>query len=606
MAAFAWVVAALAGVAFAGGAARATEPQRLRNGVEVWTLAGPGDGLIDVAVQLGGGLAADAEHPGQAAALASLLLRGPSAAMEVGGFERAAHRAGLGVEVSITWHSVTLHLLGPQEALPTALWLLTDRLRPALDAAPFGEALQESMFVGAERSRQTAVGRFGAPADMLMAAMLGESEAQSPLASRIAARQLTPEALESLALDARATAPVRVFAAVPESLAPDAARTLAQRLGALTGRVAPRAVLAVPAERPRTDAVAPLEFPNPLDDATRLVLAWDLRGVAHALRLSAVDRDALMLTVRAWLDHAGSTPHARLTDERVVAHAMEVELHEEGLLALVVTLTVRGVDVRDARAALTGELSRLAESPPPEAEIRGAAALAAAELRQRLSSVAERARLADTLTSTGRAAEGGVDGWMEAMELAFARVDGAAVAAFAAWAFHADRLAEARVVKAGDANGGPDVDADVLGTYLRIMVDLRCPAPGQTGDVVEVLKLKYGMEARGYVLLTRAIAQRPALMRQLTEDAELRCAELTKLRELLPRAKALELHEAVTCGPGRLPVGARRDEGMAALFRRFKVDPSWYGPLVGMLREEVGAARAMDAVEARCPAAVAP
>ncbi|MEZ4269680.1 MAG: hypothetical protein R3F39_25250 [Myxococcota bacterium] len=585
----------------ASAPARADASLSLPNGIEVVPVAGPADGLVDIAVQFEGGLAAEGRGSrGQAAALAALLGRGPSHGLAVGDFEREAERAGLTLGVSIGWRAVTLHVSGPEEALQSALWLALDRLRPAAEGEAFGDELRAALFVGAERTRQTAVGRLGTPADMLIGALLGESDGGSPFASRLSATQLSTEALESLALDGRATSPVRVLLAVPEARLAQALRLARGHLADLPPRDPPARTPFELGERPRSVSPPPQEFPNPTDDTTRLVMAWDLRGVAHALGLSVLERDAALLTLRAWLDHPGSTPNARLTDEQLVAREMSVTLSDEALPVLTIDLIVRGTDVRDARAALTAELERLAKTPPPESEIRGAAALAATELRQRWGTAPERARIVDTLTQTGRITDTTSAQWMTGALGALDRVDAAGISAFAAWAFRGERLAEARVANPADEGSTPDVDADVLGTYLRIMVDLRCPAPGQGSDVVELLTLKYAMDARQYVLLTRTIAQRPAMMRQLTEDAELRCQELTKLRGLMPRARALELYEAVTCGPERLSEGARRDAAFAALFERYRIDPSWYGPLVGMLREEVGAARTMDAIAARC------
>ncbi|MCB9728551.1 MAG: hypothetical protein H6744_18730 [Deltaproteobacteria bacterium] len=595
------VAAATCGLVLAAQAARASGPERLPNGVELWMLPGPADGLVSVAVQLEGGLAAEASGtPGQAAALAALLTRGPSAGLATGELEHRAESAGLDLDIALGWRAVTLFVSGPEESLDTALWLALDRLRPPGGTEHAGEALAGALFLGAERSRRTAVGRFGAPEDMLVAALQGEERANSAFASRLLAGRLAPDTLESLAEDARSGAAVRVLIAAPEALIEDAARLARRDLGALARRPPPSPVTFEPAERPRVQPVAPLELPNPTDTATRLLLAWDLRGVAFALHLRPAARDAAMLTLRAWLDHAGSTPHERLTDDQASARDLHAALSDDPLPVLIAEIAVRGADVRDARSVLMSELERLGSSPPREAEVRGAADAAATELRQRFSFAPERARLADTLTQTGRVVDQAPGEWLESLLAALARIDAGDLAAYASWTFHPERLAEARVSPVGEGAAGPEVDADVLGTYLRIMVDLRCPPPGQTIDVVELLKLKYGMEARSYVLLTRAIAQRPSMMRQLTADAELRCEELTKLRSLMSRERALELHEAVSCGPARLPDGARRERELAAIFSRFGIDASWFGPLVGMLREDVAAARTMDAVEARC------
>lgn len=587
--------------------ARADETVGLSNSIEIVSVPGPADGLIAIAVQFEGGLSGeDAGTPGQAAALAAMLVRGPSAGLASGEFEREVERAGLSIDVTIGWNAVTLHVAGPEEALASALWLALDRLRPAAEGEGIGESLQSALFVGAERTRQTAVGQLGAPDDMMVGLLYGDKRSRSPFSSRLSAARLSPETLESLALDSRAGAAVRVLLSVPRSREAEAMRSARAQLAPLPARAAPAVRSFELTERPRTATPAPQEFPNPADDTTRLLMAWDLRGVARALSLSVVQRDALLLTLRAWLDHPGSTPNARLTDEQLVARQMNVALSDEALPVLLIELVVRTSDTRDARAALVSELERIVTSPPSEAEIRGAVAVASVELQQRFATAAERSRIADTLTQTGRITDRSAAQWLDDALAAMARIDGAAVSAFAAWAFRAERLAEARVANPVDANASPNVDADVLGTYLRVMVDLRCPAPGQKSDVVELLARKYGMDARNYVLLTRAIAQRPSMMRQLTEDAELRCQELTKLRELMPQPRALELYEAITCGPERLSAGARQHAAMEAVFQRFRIDPSWYRPLVGMLREDVSASKAMDAIAARCGAATAP
>ena len=147
------------------------------------------------------------------------------------------------------------------------------------------------------------------------------------------------------------------------------------------------------------------------------------------------------------------------------------------------------------------------------------------------------------------------------------------------------------------------LDADQIAMYLRLVVDLRCPPPGAPRDISTLLRQKYNMAPRRYVAITRVLAANPALLRDLSDEAEGRCQELAKLRAVLPGDRVVGLHEAVLCGPGVTPVTRRAKRKLARIWRRFDVDSSWYRPLLLATREDPAHTEALLAIDRRCSTA---
>ena len=144
------------------------------------------------------------------------------------------------------------------------------------------------------------------------------------------------------------------------------------------------------------------------------------------------------------------------------------------------------------------------------------------------------------------------------------------------------------------------LDGDQIASYLRLMVDLRCPPPGAPKEISRLLKEKYGMAPRRYIAVTRAMASNPALMRNISEEAESRCQELGKLRKVLSPPRVVALHEAVVCGPGVAPEDPRGHKRLKRIWRKFDIDSSWYRPLLAATREDPGQTQALLDIDRRC------
>ena len=139
-------------------------------------------------------------------------------------------------------------------------------------------------------------------------------------------------------------------------------------------------------------------------------------------------------------------------------------------------------------------------------------------------------------------------------------------------------------------------DEDLLDTYLRLLVDLRCPPGGGEPDVRKILKDKYQMAPQTYVSMTRAISKRPDLVRRLTQDAQDRCAEYRKLREVMSSKNIVR----VLCRTPKPTNRSRQQRFLEATWRKFDIDPSWYLPLVEMLRQDPVHAPRLAEIDSRC------
>ncbi len=597
------VVAALLTAASppASAASAPTARAATASGVEVWVTAVPGAREVSVRLDVLGGLSAEGQGSwGQSAATAAWLWRAPT--LEGGeGLEAAAHRSGLSVEVVIGWSSVALVLTGPRDALAPALWLATGRLRPAAGEAELGPVLREALWLGAESTRFEAVGPAGDRRDAVTRAVLGPTYGHSAFASRLRAMRADGGTLETLASEAIATAPVRLLIAAPPDAVSEAWRVAVDDLAPLPARPPPPAAAFTLSDRlPRAQTPA-LTLVHNRDGRHHAVAGWDLSGGARALNLDLPQRDALLLVLESLLGHPGGPLRRELVRERAAVRDLDVEVRDGPAPVLLVEAEARGTTPEQARALVVSVVERLVTDRPQPGDLRGARAAAAEGLRRHWRRPASRVGLLSALASTGRVGgDTAPESWLAAVLAAMARVEPGHVSELAAWVLREDRRTVADITPETPAGpAGVSLDADLLGTYVRIMVDTRCPR--LPIDAADLLRKKYAFEARTYIAITRAIAQRPDVMRALSEEAELRCLEYAKLRSLMPMDRAIGLHEALACGPGQQAPSSARERDVARILRRFDIDPSWYRPLIAMWREDLEARDALATIDARCP-----
>jgi len=238
-------------------------------------------------------------------------------------------------------------------------------------------------------------------------------------------------------------------------------------------------------------------------------------------------------------------------------------------------------------------------------ELLYGARVAAADLKARLGDAEGLAQMVGELLGSGRAFDvASCAQWMASVGRVLEGPGPRASVEFA----RAALIPERRLIVTAEPTELPKTSRLVLGTdtmrdYLRVLVDLQCPGPGFPTSVSALLREKYDMTPRHYADLTRAVARDRRLMRDLAEDAEFRCQELKRLRSLMAAEKVVKLHEAVACGPTAVPSTKPARKALRRILKRYRVDKSWYRPLLGMAIELPSAKREIDAIDARCPGA---
>ncbi len=575
------------------------------SGVEVWFVPVAGARTFSVRLAVGGGLAAeDAASVGASAAVAAWLRVGPTVSHAPYVWEAEAATAGISVSTSLGWQQTSLVLSGPTQALDTALWLASRRLLPAPDIELPVDLLSGALWTGAERGRAEAVGFHGTAVEEVIAEVLGGDAGHTPAGSRRGAERFSPQLLEQHARRALA-GPIRTVIAADPSALERVRGLMLDMLDGLPGRAAPvprRAGVSAEVRRARPPAVS---LTHPTGRTSHVVVAWDLRGAARRAGLDLISRDAALATLEVLFGHPGAPLPTRLILDDPVARSIEAVARVDGGTALAIIAEVRAGDLGRARDLLLQEVEMTGRPAGlSDALIRSAAWHAAQGLRARWSTSTGRAALVDDLVASGRAHTTHDDPgrWFEALLGRLEEIDPAAVRDLAAWGTVASRRTLAEVTPVPGASSLPSgLDEDVLDTYLRITVDLRCPPDGKGPDPSHLLREKYGMQPRTYVILTRALARRPHFMQGLTQAADHRCAEYAKLRQLLPPGRVVALHDEVACGPGRLPATAKGLKALARIYERYDIDPSWYRPLVAMTREDMRHRAQVDAIDGRCP-----
>jgi hypothetical protein len=533
---------------------------------------------------------------GQSAATAAWLRQGPSELMGPGEFERAIRRRGLEVGTDLGWRTTSIVLTGPAELAALAGSMVADRLTPG-DLADAGvEAVRASVWLDAEASLRGVVGPMGGTSDTAVSAVEGGRTAFS---SRLAASRLGADAFRRLALAAINHRPARVVISGP-SAAVEAASEAFRASHPVTsavhepGRVA---ALSKPRRMVHRDA---LEVKQASDNHTHLSVAWTLRGLAADSGLNVAARDATLLALRAWLEHPGGSFYRAAVERHGAIHDLAITLAEHDAPVLVMTGKVAASTAADARRQLLQSLSDTLAHHLDELDLGGR--LAQVDLAARFSDAIGRSQLLSELLSTGRAHDlASALAWLAAVD---AELDGASLGTRHAFV-RAALSPERRLIVTANPAELPRTARLVLGAatmrdYLRVLVDLQCPGPNFPTSVAELLRGKYALTARQYADLTRAVARDRRLMRDLAEDAEFRCQELRRLRGLMSAEKVVEMHEAIVCGPGHAPDNAPARKALARIFTRYKLDPAWYRPLLGMARELPSALKMIAEIDDRC------
>ncbi len=541
------------------------------------------------------------EPPGQRGATAALLatlVHAPARHPSAPSPRLAERAAGLRLSADLSPDALAVTVSGPAVALETALWAAAERLADAAPAPTTLAAARAGLWDGADAARQGAVTLDGDALDAARRAALGYPGGWSPFASRVRAGRLDAPAFADAVAWARRHARWRLVVVAPTALA---ARARALALDALA-QVAPRRSSPAVSAAPPT----PAPWPRPplnRDDGRHFVLAaWPLALPPSPGPDQRRAQDAALLTLEALLDHPGGLLVEQLVRGHALAREVFAEVTLDGAPALAIAVVLRGSDPADLRRLLVAEVERLTRARVDDAVVSGAARVAARKLALAWARGPDRARLVGTLARSGRLDDGAApEAWLAAMTRRLSTVDAESVRATLSDALRSDRRVALDLPPETPApEDRVALDDEQLARYVRIMVDIRCPPPGQSLELIPHLQRKYGLSARDYVVISRAISRRADLMRRLGREADERCLEIAKLRSLASLDTVVALHEALACGPGQQADPQRRAREVARIFRRFDLDESVYRPLLGLAREDVDAAARLAAIDARC------
>lgn len=601
------VLVAVAIVASTALPAVATTRVLSRSGVEVWLVPVAGAQTFTVRLGLGSGLGSeDSTTVGAAAAVAAWLRVGPTMEHAPGSLSADAARAGLDLSTELGWYDTALLLDGAADSLEYALWLTTTRLSAPPDVELPVDLLSGALWSGARSARANSVGFHGDAVEEVMAEVLGGDAGHTPTGSRRGAERFSPQRLEEHARVAL-RGPARLVVAASPAALERVRSTLVAAVDRTPSRpppTSPRAGLTAEVRRARPPAVA---LSNPNDHRHHVVVAWDLRGAARGAALDLVERDVALATLEVMLGHPGSPLSTRLIRDDPVARSVRAHARDAGGTAVAIIAEVRRDDVGRARELILDEVEAISRpTVVGDGVIAGAARVAATHLNARWNTTGGRAALMAEIIASGRAnGTASPTQWFHELGRRLADVRPESVRQLAAWGLVSSRRTLAEVAPEGGASQlPPGVGDDILETYLRITVDIRCPTGGTASDHATLLREKYAMDPRTYYMLTRALARRPHAMQGIQRAADDRCEAYRKLRGILLPERIVALHEAVACGPGRLPESAADGRNLQRIYRRFDIDASWYRPLVNMLREDMRHRDALAVIDARCPESI--
>jgi len=578
-------------------AANPDPPVPIGEGVSAWVTPVPGATTIAVRLELALGLDAEGEGSWGLAALALAALRdGPTRHLQAGEALAVGARAGLIATTALQRDRIAVTLSGPPEALPTALWLMAERLDP-VDLDPRRLAQLHATLVGAPDHAPEPP---SPPLQHTLSNLFGPLGGHTPWASHQHAGADAIEPLAALVGDALPRARARVLIAGPAPSLTGLPGDLARLLAPLAPREGGPPARRDPSLDADWQAARPARVAARHDhDSRRLVtVAWDLRGLDRRLSLPPERDEALRRTLATLLAAPGGLLTAPLVDDLAVARDVEVR-GLDAPPALIVTVTSRGRSTADARARLLDALAPLTGRGAPELLFHGARLRAMALLDEAWEDPARRLDLVSTWWSAGHADD--PDAYRAALARELAELRPQDLVAWAEYALHASR----RVVVELTPTNLPDqerivLDADTLGDYLRILVDLRCPPRDRTYELVKLLEAKYGLTPERYVALTRVVAREPERMRELNHEAEQRCLEYRKLRAMVPPRRLLALHRSIACHASRIADPAERDATLERIFHAADLDPSVYRPLLAMGREDPDLAAELARIDADC------
>lgn len=536
---------------------------------------------------------------GQSAALAAWLLRAPLPGGEGASLQELATRAGVEVLSEVDWRHVSTTLWAPESQADYTLWLAAARLA-ATPVPVDASTLQAGLSALANPWQERAVGPLGDGFETIRRHMLGITRGSTRLSSYLHAERMEDAALVQTATEAATGFPARVIVVAPEPTL----RRLRDQSDDLFVLSASRPIptVHVMQDHPRSKGGPEARLVQQFDGRHRTLMAWRLPPHFHGdpgRPWGAADTAAL-LSLSYWARHLGGAPSRELVTGHGIAQKIESRAWLYPSPAFALEATSRGSDMSDLKRRLASAVEGLASHPMNTLEARAAARLARGWLTMRWAYGPDRARLLGELLSVGITKP---EAWRATVEAALEELT-------------ADKLTD--FVRAGLNPGGRQVlyvvprdetdvdrvrlDGDQIASYLKLVVDLRCPPPGAPDEISTLLRSKYNMAPRRYVAITRALASNPALMRDLSEEAERRCSELKKLRGLLSPERVTALHQAILCGPGMAPTSKRAARKLKRILRRFDIDPSWYRPLLEATREDPAQSGALAEIDVRCGA----
>jgi len=562
-------------------------------------IATPVEGARTIAVRLDLALGLDSEGEGAwgMAALALAALRdGPTRHLAARQPVAVGARAGLRTDAALHRDHLAVTLVGPPEALETALWLTAERLDPEESPLALLEDLHERLL----RTPGQAPPPPPPPLEHTYTNLFGPLGGHTAYTSHQRARSDLCEALAAMVMDALPRAHARIsVAAAPEVIAllPKLARRHLRGLAARPGGPVPRRDPSLDHEWQRRRpgrVVAQQRY-----DGRRIAtVAWDLRGLGGELGLTAAWEEALRRVVVALLEAPGGLINEPLIDAFGLARHVEV-LATTAPPSVAVIATVRGRDIAGGRARILELIAPILERNPPERLLDGARRLAQVELLGAWAHPSERLALMAEWWRAGVSAAPEVHA--RAVLDALAAIRPRDVVSWVEYALHDSRRVVVELTPTTlPAEDRVVLDADTMSVFLRLVVDLRCPPPGRSVDLADLLADKYELTTEGYLALSRVVGREPERMAILNHEAEQRCLEYKKLREMMPTRQVVAMHRAVACQAGRVADDAERDAVLAAIFRRFDVDPSVYRPMVAMAREDMDVAATLARVDADC------
>ncbi len=537
---------------------------------------------------------------GSAAATLAALVAGPTDGFAAFDLDTLAGRAGIVTTGALGWTKLRITMTGPSESFEFAFWLAAARLRSsALPPSDVRQGLARGALSSSPKDAPPAVSAEGDGFDHALSLLFGPRLAASSRASIERASQesaahsrLVEAVLTTRRVSATVVGPRRLLERVP-------ALTTRYLRQARRGRVEPVPLQPPQPALPPTDVTGRrLALRHTVDARHLVTLAWDTTGVARILDLKPHDMMARLLAVETLMTAAGGPVARDLIDNHGLARQIWSHRRSGEHSAVGLTAEVRGRQLAEARSRLVASIEQLGSRRLERRLMRGISRIAVMRLDARWSAPETRAALVQELRRLSSEAPAAVFSQLRA---ALVSLEPADMRDFASYAFASDRLAIVEMMPTSmPAENDVVVDADTSNRFLRILVDLRCPKPGNPRRAEDLLATKYQLSGEQYVALSRAIARQPRRLRDLNSEAEMRCLEHTRLLEVVNDTRALALHKALACGPAQVDDSDRREALQSSIFDRFDLDPSIYRPRMALAAEDMSMRVKLAAIDARC------